>query len=142
LISKKVDILYFGCWDRAGHFLWAPDKSSIRDLGNRGEITDRLLDSTPLLLPYPEKKGSGCRTYLSAPDKTVLSWWGNPFDDRPGVNNSVIVDGNRTVFYCWEMFTIKFPDLAKRWNITTADNENKFTIILVKPGIMLKGRSL
>ena len=116
--------LFFGCWHKEGHFLWTKHKDQFREL-HECDIKARDLDCSAVFLIYPPKLGQGCKTFLPAQNKTILSWWGNPFDDRPGTNNSVIVDGCQSIQQAWNIFKTDFPDVAKFWTIYY-DNENDY----------------
>jgi hypothetical protein len=119
--------LFFGCWGDAGHFLWDKNKQRIYDRDSYG-LSAHNLDASSLILPYPEQKGKGCRTYLPSMDRTIIAWWGNPWDTRPGVNNSVIAKGNSTISEIWTAFRIDFPDLAKLWKIQEQEDSNFFIV--------------
>ncbi len=107
-------IFYFGCWDRPGHFLWAPDKRYLSDSDIRrlSLPTAAALDGSRLFLPRPEKKGTGTRTYLPAPHLTILAWWGNPWDSRGAVNSAIIAEGKLSATGIWRVFTRYFPELS------------------------------
>jgi len=71
------------------------------------------LDGGQLFLPRLERKGDACLTYLPAPDRTVLAWWGSPFDERGAVNSAIITEGNVSAEECWQRFVDQFSDLAQ-----------------------------
>jgi len=105
-------IAYFGCWQKPGHYLWGSPGVTLHD-----QEVDRLkipknyhLDASVLFLPYPEKVGQGCLTYLPAPNRTILAWWGSPFDNRGKVNCAVIIEGKKTADEIWSAFKTSFPD--------------------------------
>jgi hypothetical protein len=104
-------IAFFGCWRKAGHFLWFPGWQQKRDfeIDNLNFPREHVLDASILFLPRPEQAGIGMRTYLPAPNKTIFAWWGSPWDSRPGVNSALIVEGNRTLDEAWEQFNLSFP---------------------------------
>lgn len=113
-------VLYWGCWDGAGHYLWFPSRRTIQ---NRYEAQalkvphDHNLDGTAIFLPFPERLGKGALTYLPANDRTVYAWWGNnPWDRRPGVNSAIITEGNVSTEECWERLQQQFPLLTRNLN--------------------------
>ena len=113
---SQTTIVFFGCWDDAGHFLWNQHKQWVADY----EIkewrlpTAKDLDASELFLP-PEKVGTGALTYLPAPNLTVLAWWGNnPWDQRGKVNNAVITNGDTGETAIWQLFARYFPELEKQ----------------------------
>jgi hypothetical protein len=107
-------VLYWGCWGAPGHFLYAPGKQTVHDFEcERLRVPrDYMLDASWLFLPQPELVGRGARTYLPACDRTILAWWGSPWDLRGKVNAAVIVDGVHSADVCWERFRRYFPELA------------------------------
>jgi hypothetical protein len=114
-------VLYFGCWDQAGHFLWEPNHQHMRDFD-----ADRLLiprgrdlDASLVFLPKPEKVACGAVTYLPANDRTVLAWWGSPWDNRGAVNSAIIVSGKASAEDCWQRFDATFPALARQLKMPT-----------------------
>ncbi len=111
----STNIVFFGCWGDAGHFLWNPDKSwvSDRDVRRLSLPTAGDLDGSDLFLPRPEVIGHGAMTYLPAPNLTVLAWWGgSPWDSRPNVNNAIITTGEFNDLVLWNLFTRYFEELA------------------------------
>jgi len=111
--KSQIEIIaYFGCWKGAGHFLFSSGWQSLRDF-NATQMRIPLpqyLDGTGLFLPTKERVGDACITYLPAPHRTVLAWWGSPFDTRGAVNCAVITDGDRSMGEVWEAFKDSFPD--------------------------------
>lgn len=107
--------VYFGCWNQAGHFLWEPGHISMRDCdAKRMRIPNAIvLDNPPgLFLPNKERKGTGCVTYLPGPNRTILAWWGSPWDSRPGVHAAFITNGDAGEAVAWNMFCRYFPTLS------------------------------
>ncbi len=113
-MNTKTIAVYFGCWGEAGHWLWKPRKTKLWDR----EATQMLipsatiLDGSCLFLPNPGRVGAGCITYLPAIDRTILAWWGNPWDKRPGVNSAFITNGDLGEIAAWRRFYRYFPGLA------------------------------
>ena len=105
-------MVYFGCWNEAGHFLWNKGWRRLRrhDREKLNIPREETLDCSPLLLPLPERVGIGVLTYLPAPNMTVLAWWGSKFDDRGKVNCAVIANSNMTLDELWNKFKQEFPD--------------------------------
>ena len=106
------EIYYFGCWGRAGHFLFDPSKQEPR--GQNYYLLPRAedIDASPMFLPHPERKGAGALTYLPAIDLTILAWWGNPWDNRGKVNSAVLLRGRHDVDLVWSEFQMAFLSLA------------------------------
>ena len=109
-------VFFFGCNEQTGHHLISGQMGmSVRDFEcDRYMIPkDHHLDGTFIFLPRPERKGEGALTYLPGTDRTVLAWWGSPFDARGAVNNAIIVFGKATVDEVWAKFTARYPRLAQ-----------------------------
>lgn len=108
-----IDFAFFGCRGGAGHFMTAPDGSSINDCDREGIPTPEDLDASRLFLPYPEKVGEGRITYLPALNVTVMSWWNRVIDERSCVNSHILCRGEVSIGTMWNVFTYRFPDVAK-----------------------------
>ena len=104
-----ADVYFFGCNEQSGHYLhprrYEDNNPHIQQLENQ-------LDGNLLVLPWPEKRGTGALTYLPVLGMTCLSWWGSPWDTRGAVNNSVLVRGQCTADEVWAAFEKAFPRLA------------------------------
>jgi hypothetical protein len=107
------NIFYWGCWKRAGHFLFYPGGQHVRDFEcERLSIPSPYqLDGTVLFLPQPEKVGDGALTYLPGPNCTILAWWGSPWDKRGKSNSAIIIKGHITTDI-WDQFNERFPEIA------------------------------
>lgn len=115
-VSQET-ILFFGCINRAGHFLWLPNMQRIGDAEARkmNIPTAGQLDGTCFFLPHPEKIGSGHITYLPAPNLTILAWWGNnPWDNRGAVNSAIITNGRLGEIGIWGRFERHFTELSTK----------------------------
>lgn len=112
---EDLKAAFFGCWGQAGHYMFAPDKSHIRDLDcdRFGFPKPHELDGSRIFLPYPEIRDHGRLTYLSAPNLSVLSWWNGLYDTRGAVNSHFMYPGNHPIPVMWHCFGHYFPDLQK-----------------------------
>jgi hypothetical protein len=113
-VSEIPDILYFGCHERAGHFIWGR-YGQVREFDReRWKYPSAAsLDASVIFLPRPEKVGTGALTYLPAADKTILAWWGSPWDTRGNVNAALIAIGRLSADDCWARFEVRLPQIAK-----------------------------
>lgn len=112
-MSNSIAV-YFGCWKEPGHYLWKPGSRLYRHEQAALAIPTSIdLDGSHLFLPSPEKVGTGCLTYLPAMDRTVLAWWGSPWDKRPAVNSAFITNGNANESIAWLRFCHYFPELTE-----------------------------
>lgn len=113
-------VFYFGCNGKPGHYLF--DQYGRGLDGHRADHLmlprDSCLDGSPVFLP-PEKVGIGALTYLPANDRTVLAWWGSPWDKRGRVNTAVIVTGKHTADQVWEQFVRFMPAIAEHLKMPT-----------------------
>lgn len=120
IIAMADKTFYFGCWGRAGHFLYESTGHTVNDREyKRLRLpTPTQLDASILWLPTPEKIGSGLLTYMPALNRTILAWWGgNPWDGRGKVNQAIIVHGSQSEFELRKTFDDEFPKLheALEW---------------------------
>lgn len=104
-------IVHFGCRGQAGHNFTFPSGRGVRD-HELNLPTSAELDCSWAFLPRPEEAGHGALTYLPAAHRTVLAWWGSPYDLRGKVNQTVIAVGRLTMDDLWARFVSEFPDLA------------------------------
>lgn len=107
---------YFGCYFESGHYLRSsPNRTIDRYEADRLRVPRvEALDGGYLFLPHPERVGNGALTYLPASDRTVLAWWGSPWDSRPNVNSAIIVEGHANFADVWARFAHRYPELASK----------------------------
>lgn len=112
---------FFGCRDQAGHYLTAPNGQGVRDFEADNLNIPRAaeLDGSVIFLPFPEIIGRGALTYLPANDRTVLAWWGSPWDSRGKVNNALIGAGYMTADALWQHAAQQMPSLMARLAMPT-----------------------
>lgn len=114
----KSFLLYFGCWDRPGHFLFDRNKRTVYDpeqeYGPR-VFSDKALDGSFVFLPRPEEPGVGRLTHVLVGDDctTVLAWWDRTFDTRGNCNAAIQLSGWENADVVWERFQIVYPALGK-----------------------------
>lgn len=114
-MAKLVIAAFFGCRMGSGHHMYFSDGSSTDDvtLERMGYPAPHQLDGSRLFLPYPEEVNHGRRTYLSALNLTVLSWWNRVWDTRPAVNSHFIYPGDQSVATMWHVFEHTFPTFGR-----------------------------
>lgn len=104
---------YFGCWKEPGHYLWVPPGRRASRLEERDYLAPKELDCNLIFLP-PEVVGCGALTLLPGCRKTVLAWWGSPYDRRGKVNSAIIVRGIiANPVTVWQSFRTLFPELKE-----------------------------
>jgi len=116
-----MNVFYFGCIDRAGHFLWAPDGSRPRPFGHRDSLGERHLDGgfcpgaeapfyrDPLNVP----QGAAALHLVGA--WTVLSFWDRSVDGRPGSHSTYVLLGALTFNDAVARAKTAFPNVWKRY---------------------------
>lgn len=114
-------LLYFGCWDQPGHFLYRPDKMTVSEYSAGADLLPHILlpkdlDGSRVFLPQPERVGVGQLTHLirGAECVTVLAWWDRTFDQRGKCNAAIQTDGWDTVDGIWKRFCLVYETLAKQ----------------------------
>lgn len=107
-----ISFAFFGCWKKSGHYFFAEGGTSIFNPESEGLPADRHMDGSRLLLPYPEKPGYGAKTYISALDLTILSWWNRVYDTRGAVNSHVLARGDFGPTTMWNIFQYRFKEIA------------------------------
>lgn len=117
-------LAFFGCNSRdSGHVIITPNQFyGINDMQCQklGIPFARELDGSTLLLPKPERHNEGCLTRLPALYRTVIAWWGSPWDTRPGANNMIIAKGVEDDFETiWRQFELAFPLVASHFDKPT-----------------------
>ncbi len=134
---KNVKMYYFGCVERAGHFLW--DKSlSGRSLSSekepslpwnpdRGEVDGVLQHHSDEC-----KKRAYCGCGSSTEGKalvhhkngwTALSFWDRSVDSRGGCNSTFFAQGDFTFDDMVQLAKVNFPSIWNRY---------KFSVVEVK----------
>ena len=108
---------YFGCWDDAGHFLWAPGGAQVRecpagkwadfDCAFAPGVTDpaRTHDVRQVLGAWRRTVVNGC---------TVIACWDRSVDERGNSNAAFIVEGEISLADALEVAKLKFPTVAAR----------------------------
>ena len=110
-------LLYFGCWDSPGHFLWDRNKQTIHHpIDKFGPLVIRGedIDGSRILLPWPEVSGHGQLTHIVRGDDavSVLAWWDRTFDSRPACCAAIQSSGWDDADYIWFRFSHVYEDLA------------------------------
>jgi hypothetical protein len=83
-------VLYFGCWDRPGHFLFQPNGqwplSHATPFGSFGEQLDR--DHYK-----PEEQTEGVARLTHDSGWTILAFWDRSVDRRSGCHSTFLAPG-------------------------------------------------
>lgn len=114
----KQFLLYFGCWNEPGHFLFKPDRTTLRRYDPIAPyvLLPEDLDGSRVFLPQPEEVGRGQLNHLIRNGEcvTVLAWWDRTFDHRGKCNAALQTDGWDTADGIWTRFGIVYESLAKQ----------------------------
>jgi hypothetical protein len=106
-----MNVAFFGCWEQAGHFL---HDASGRNLQSFGPFIPESLD-TVFIRDEGRPREAGFTTITCFKDYTVMAFWDNTVDRRPGSNGAFIIEApalNRRE--CWEAAEKVFPQIVKR----------------------------
>lgn len=109
-MSDAPKNLFFGCWGESGHYIFnrAGRIVDSRMAMQWGFLTGEDLDGSRIFLPKPAVLGQGCRTYLPSLHLTILSWWNEIYDTRPGVNSHFMMKGRAGDDMMWDTFLEHF----------------------------------
>ena len=104
-------MLFFGCWEQSGHYLWDRDR---RYLAPRE--TSCPLKSSEIVGVFAPRGGEDERrlqlTHVHG--WTVLAMWDRSIDTRPGSNAAFLESGTLTVDQMIATAERQFPTIAAR----------------------------
>lgn len=111
-----TDAFYYGCWNEVGHFLFKPDGDSIREFNpcfpKDFPVKPGLLDGAFLGCQW----GPQFEAVLShVGNWTIISFWDNTVDDRPGSNSNFIFRGKLSFEEAIKMAKEVFPTIFARF---------------------------
>lgn len=119
-----MKIYYFGCVERAGHFLWTPGpRDALRDTTPWGPCPDGTL------CPHPNPRcefntnhfGCKCEQHegialLHHKDGwTALGFWDRSVDKRGGCNSNFLAEGIYTFEQMIDLATQHYPAIVSRY---------------------------
>lgn len=121
---EGVPVYFFGCWARAGHYLWDKEARHVRDLQVPEEFWSGKLDggafaATPQK-DYRSPQPLGVvRLQLIIPAKggpawSVISMWDRSLDNRGNCNASFLAPGVFTTEEMWALAERDYPAIVKR----------------------------
>lgn len=113
------DDLYFGCWgDQPGHDLRSSDglRHSRLPFGYPAKLEGRALDGgfTPPV-SMTTRIPNGLAVLHHASEWTVLSFWDNSIDSRPGSHSTFVSRGTLSFEDAVERAKAAFPSVWKRF---------------------------
>jgi hypothetical protein len=111
--ANAANIYFFGCWDRPGHYLWKPDGSRPRYEEKETPFGYTLDGGLLQNQKYWQNKLSVVHTI--ADGWTVISWWDNSVDERPGSNANFVAKGEYSRLEMVEFARLYFPELMHRF---------------------------
>ena len=127
---------YYGCWERAGHYLWEPGRGGVPVKVGR-QVYELLGRPRYMSGPHPEPvipwgwsidgcllKGRGLRQGDAVSEQrdgwTALSFWDSSVDARPGSTSSFMFDEAMTPPEALEAARTMFPPIFARFGFAVA----------------------
>ena len=110
-----LDALYFGCWDRAGHFLWTPAGVYLSSIAERElplALRSETLDGgyAPM---GPEEEGRALVHLVHG--RTVLAFWDRSVDARGRCSSAFILKGHLSFDEAVAAARAAFPTIWARF---------------------------
>ena len=107
-----LDVLYFGCIDGPGHYLWQslngyPSRFAMQDPRNR--LLHKL---DGLLCPADTTEGVVLKHFIHG--HTVVAFWDRSVDSRPGSSSSFFLEGAHSYQYVIAAARQAFPKVLAR----------------------------
>jgi len=116
---KKI-LLYFGCYDSVGHFLYEPNGwriSARKLLSEMPNFNVGLLEGMDGVFPPPQHIDGYSETDVN-PFK-IVAWWDRSLDKRPGSNSNLIGFGYNSAEEMIDDAYKLFPKVMARQNRPT-----------------------
>lgn len=118
-----LDVLYFGCIDRPGHYLWASVDGVPARL-SRGDYRRGLLNRFDgLLCPTDRTEGVVLKHFIH--EHTAISFWDQSGDSRRGSSSTFFLKGIHGYQYMFwaarEAFPTVFARIAERFSLQVAE---------------------
>lgn len=113
-----IEAYYFGCQRESGHFWWRPDRLPY---GASSHVAQKV---GPLIHPkidsgFCPKRGIQGHAKLTQIDGwTILSFWDNSVDSRPGSSSSFVARGAYDLTTMQAIAREQFPRVWKRYTFT------------------------
>jgi hypothetical protein len=115
-------VYYFGCWDRAGHYLHAPSGKTLDGVGPFyvWDFEHGIpLDGTFAPGPYSRQSREGYEDEYAASLTHIRGWsvlamWDRSVDARSASNAAFIAEGFLTMEAMWSLARTYFPRVVAR----------------------------
>lgn len=118
-----LDVLYFGCIDRPGHYLWASAAGVPATLSRGDYRRDLLSRCDGLLCPTDRTEGVVLKHFIH--EYTAISFWDQSGDSRPGSSSTFFLKGIHGYKYMlWaarEAFPTVFARIEKRFSLRVTE---------------------
>ena len=130
LCDRPVDVLYFGCIGRAGHFLWSREGTGRPCTDRRDrELTQRLggLDGA---LCWNSKSGrysherdetEGLAFVTHREGWTALAFWDRSVDHRGACNSAFVAEGTLTFAQIIRHARLRWPEVWARFSFDVVE---------------------
>lgn len=107
------DILFFGCYGRVGHHLWAPGGLHVPHARVPDALRPNRLDG--VLAPKDERQLERRARLHHIDGWTVVAWWDRSVDTRMGSNSAFLMRGTHDFHAVLLAAGEAFPELLPRF---------------------------
>lgn len=127
---ETVEAYYYGCWQETGHY-WHCGTKKGRSVAQRIGIDVYKVDTgfCPGAIPgsqsFSRSKVEGEAALHHINEWTILSFWDNSIDDRPGSHSTFIVFGTYDYTIMCTIAERQFPSVWKRFKFSLKLVEEK-----------------
>ena len=108
-----LDVLYFGCIERAGHYLWASSDGVPVRLSRGDYRRDLLSRFDGVLCPTDRTEGVVLKHFIHG--HTAVSFWDSSGDSRPGSSSTFFLKGDHGYQYTIAAARQAFPEVFERF---------------------------
>lgn len=122
-MSAARPAIYFGCWQRAGHYFFGPGMRSLR----HADVPEALRDDIDGRYPPGGRKAGemyprddtpqveGLATVTQRGAWTVLAFWDRSVDTRRGSNSAFLLHGQHDFTAALALARAAFPEVFARF---------------------------
>jgi hypothetical protein len=115
-MTDPHDVLFWGCYRRAGHFLYGRGLRSVNHTGLLpASLQPMRLDAQ--LAPKDPKQREGRARLHHLDGWTVIAWWDRSVDERMGSNSALLVRGTHSFGAVLLAAADAFPELLPRFGM-------------------------
>lgn len=110
-------LLYFGCIDRVGHYLFGKGGASASERNAMSlfpSLNPNLLKHIDAIFPPTQTQIVGKYNECIVPPCIIVAWWDRSVDKRPGSNSNLIGFGYANAEEIIDEAYIQFPAVMNR----------------------------